>query len=58
MEYKGIEYSVTQLTEDRVWRWEIGFPDGKTKSGVTPVSRAAAIKLAEYEIDRALKDRE
>jgi hypothetical protein len=58
MEYKGIEYSVTQLTEDRVWRWEIRFPDGKTKSGVTPVSRAAAIKLAEYEIDRALKDRE
>jgi hypothetical protein len=58
MEYKGVEYSVIQLTEDRVWRWEIRFADGKTKSGVTPVSRAAAIKIAEYEIDRVLKDRE
>jgi hypothetical protein len=57
MEYKGMEYSVVQLTEDRVWRWEIRFDDGKNKSGVTPVSRAVAIKQAEYEIDRILKDR-
>jgi hypothetical protein len=57
MEYKGLEYSVVQLTEDRVWRWEIRLDDGKTKSGVTPVSRAVAIKQAEYEIDRMLKDR-
>jgi hypothetical protein len=58
MEYKGVEYSVVQLTEDRVWRWEVSFGDGKYKSGVTPVSRAVAIKQAKYEIDRALKDRE
>jgi hypothetical protein len=57
MKYKGIEYSVVQLTEDRVWRWEIRFDDGKNKSGMTPVSRAAAIKQAEYEIDRIIKDR-
>jgi hypothetical protein len=57
MEYKGMEYSVVQLTEDRVWRWEIRLADGKSKSGVTPVSRAVAIKQAEYEIDRILKDR-
>jgi hypothetical protein len=57
MEYKGAEYSVVQLTEDRVWRWEIRFGAGKNKSGVTPISRAAAIKIAEYEIDRVLKDR-
>jgi hypothetical protein len=57
MEYKGMEYSVVQLTEDRVWRWEIRFDDGKNKSGTTPVSRAVAIKQAEYEIDRILKDR-
>jgi hypothetical protein len=57
MEYKGMEYSVVQLTEDRVWRWEIRFDDGKNKSGMTPVSRAVAIKQAEYEIDRILKDR-
>jgi hypothetical protein len=58
MEYKGVEYSVVQLTEDRVWRWEARFCDGKHKSGVTPVSRAVAVKQAKYEIDRALKDRE
>jgi hypothetical protein len=56
MEYKGVEYSVVQLTEDRVWRWEVRFGDGKHKSGVTPVSRAVAIKQAKYEIDRALTD--
>jgi hypothetical protein len=57
MEYKGVEYSVVQLTERSGWRWEVRFGDGKHKTGVTPISRAAAIKLAEYEIDRALKDR-
>jgi hypothetical protein len=57
MEYKGMEYSVVQLTEDRVWRWEIRLDDGKSRSGVTPVSRAVAIQLAEYEIDRILRDR-
>jgi hypothetical protein len=57
MEYKGVEYSVVQLTEGFGWRWEIRFDDGKNKSGVTPVSRAVAIKQAEYEIDSILKDR-
>ena len=57
MEYKGVEYSVVQLTDGSGWRWEVRFGDGKHKTGVTPISRAAAIKLAEYEIDRALKDR-
>jgi hypothetical protein len=57
MEYKGVEYSVVQLTDDTGWRWEIRFNDGRSKTGVTPASRAAAIKLAEYEIDRVLKDR-
>jgi hypothetical protein len=57
MEYKGVEYSVVQLTDGSGWRWEVRFGDGKHKTGVTPISRAAAIILAEYEIDRALKDR-
>ena len=57
MEYKGVEYSVVQLTDDAGWRWEIKFKDGTRKTGVTPIDRAAAIKLAEYEIDRVLKDR-
>ena len=57
MEYKGVQYSVVQLTDGSGWRWEVRFGDGKNKTGVTPISRAAAIKLAEYEIDRALKDR-
>jgi hypothetical protein len=55
MEYKGVEYSVVQLTEGLGWRWDVRLDDGKNKSGVTPVSRAVAIKQAEYEIDRALK---
>jgi hypothetical protein len=57
MEYKGVEYSVVQLTEGAGWRWEVRLADGKNKSGVTPVSRAVAIKQAEHEIDRILKDR-
>ena len=54
MEYKGVEYSVVQLTDDTGWRWEVRFDDGKSKSGITRVSRALAIKLAEIEIDRVL----
>ena len=56
MNYQGIEYSVVQLTHDLGWRWEVRFDDGKTKSGVTAVSRAVAIKQAETEIDYILKD--
>jgi hypothetical protein len=56
MQYKGVEYAVVQLTDGVGWRWEIGFGDGRRKIGVTPVSRALAIKLAKHEIDRALKD--
>jgi hypothetical protein len=55
MEYKGVEYSVVQLTDGMGWRWEIRLDDGKNKSGSTPVSRAVAIKQAEHEIDRILK---
>ena len=57
MEYKGIEYSVVQSTEGLGWRWEVRFDDGKTKSGMTSVSRAVAIKQAKTEIDHILKDR-
>ena len=56
MEYRGVEFSVVQLTDDTGWRWEIRLEDGKTRTGVTAASRAVAIKLVEYEIDRILKD--
>ncbi len=56
MEHKGVEYTVVQTVDGTGWRWEIRFGDGKNKSGVTPLSRAAAIKIAEYEIDRVQKD--
>ena len=56
MHYKGVEYSVIQLLGGVGWRWVIRFGDGKHKIGVTPISRAAAIKLAESEVDRALND--
>ena len=36
MEYKGVEYSVVQLTDDTGWRWEIKFSDGITKTGCDP----------------------
>jgi hypothetical protein len=55
MEYKGVEYSVVQLT-DGSWRWEVKFGDGKNKSGVTRVRRVLAIKFAKNEIDRVVKD--
>jgi acetylornithine deacetylase/succinyl-diaminopimelate desuccinylase-like protein len=42
MEYNGLEYSVVQLTDDAGWRWEVRFADGKSKSGVTQISRASA----------------
>jgi hypothetical protein len=55
MEYKGAEYSVVRLTGGIGWRWEIRLGDGNHKSGVTPVSRAAAVKQAKQEIDRLPK---
>jgi hypothetical protein len=58
MEYKGAEYSIVQLVDGAGWRWQIRFGDGTTKTGVTPASRAVAVKLVENEIDRALRDRE
>jgi hypothetical protein len=56
MEHKGVEYSVVQLTDGSGWRWEVKFGDGKNKSGVR-VRREAAIKIAQYEIDRVVKDK-
>jgi hypothetical protein len=57
MEYRGVEYSIVELIDGNGWRWEIKLGAGKNRSGVTPLSRAAAIKIVEYEIDRVLKDR-
>ena len=57
MEYKGMEYTVVQMVDGSGWRWDVVFGAGKTKSGETPVSRAAAIKVAQYEIDLAVKNR-
>jgi hypothetical protein len=56
VEYKGVEYSVVQLTDGSGWRWEVNLDAARRKSGVTPVSRAVAINQAEFEIDRTLKD--
>jgi hypothetical protein len=56
MEHKGVEYTVVQMADGTGWRWEVRFSGGKTKSGVIPLSRELAIKVAEYEIDRVIKD--
>jgi len=58
MEHKGVEYTVVQMVDGTGWRWEVRFGGGKNKSGVTPLSRAVAIKMAEQEIDRLVKDKE
>lgn len=57
MEHKGVKYSVIQLTDGSGWRWEVKFSDGKDKFGVTRVSRAMAVKIAKYEIDRVVRDK-
>jgi hypothetical protein len=56
MEYKGVEYSVVQLTDGSGWRWEFRF-EGRTKAGVMAASRAAAVRIAKSEIDRVLKEK-
>jgi len=58
MEYKGVRFSVVRLLDGAGWRWEIEFGDGKRKTGVTRASRAAAIRLAEHNIDRVLREEE
>jgi len=58
MEFMGVEYIVVQLVDGTGWRWEIRFGDDKTRTGVTAASRAAAIRLAEHEIERALREKE
>jgi hypothetical protein len=55
MEYKGVEYSVVQMTDGGGWQWEVRFAD-RNKKGVTPVSRAVAIKQAKSEIDHIIRD--
>jgi hypothetical protein len=57
MEHKGVEYTVVQMADGKGWRWEITFGAGKIKTGVTPISRATAIKVAEHWIDSSRKDR-
>ena len=58
MEHKGVEYTVVQMADGTGWRWEVRFTAGEIKSGITAVSRAAAIKVAEFVIDRRMKDRQ
>jgi len=57
MKHKGVEYIVVQLVDGTGWWWEVRFGGGKDKSGVTPHSRILAIKIAEQEIDRVMKDK-
>jgi hypothetical protein len=57
MEHKGVEYTVVQMADGKGWRWEVTFGPGKIKTGVTPISRVTAIKVAEYQIDRVVKAR-
>jgi hypothetical protein len=57
MEYKGVEFSVVQMVDSGNWRWEIKVDGGKTRTGLSQAGRAAAIKLAQHQIDRILDDK-
>src|SRR3981189_3191250 len=50
---KRCSAAVVQLIDGSGWRWEVKLANGKTDP-VTPISRASAIGIAEYEIDRVL----
>jgi hypothetical protein len=52
MEYRGKQYSVVQELAG-AWKWSVSDLNGHIRSGKAP-SRAAGIKAAEREIDRAL----
>jgi predicted Zn-dependent protease len=54
MEYRGIEYTVVQGVERRVWKWS-AFAAGAQISGQESV-RSAAVAAAESAIDLALAD--
>jgi hypothetical protein len=54
MEYRGIEYTVVQGIERRVWKWS-AFAAGAQISGQESV-RSAAVAAAESGIDLALAD--
>jgi hypothetical protein len=54
MEYRGIEYTVVQGIERRVWKWS-AFVAGTRIFGQES-SRSAAVTAAESAIDRALAD--
>jgi hypothetical protein len=55
MKYRGVEYSVVQLINDSGWQWKVRLSDGKTRVGISRASRAAAIKSAQQQIDKALE---
>jgi hypothetical protein len=52
MEHKGLEYTVVQGIERRVWKWSASVA-GVVVTGQEP-SKSAAVAAAENAIDRAL----
>jgi hypothetical protein len=52
MEYKGLEYTVVQGIERRVWKWSASVA-GVVVTGQEP-SKSTAVAAAENAIDRAL----
>jgi hypothetical protein len=52
MEYRGINYTVVQGIERRVWKWSVSV-DGIVLTGQTE-TRSEAVAAAENAIERAL----
>jgi hypothetical protein len=54
MEHKGFQYSVVQTSNPTGWKWIVRLKDGRTRTGTAP-NRAAAIRLSEIRIEKAVK---
>jgi hypothetical protein len=55
VDYRGIEYQVVQTANPYGWKWTV-FLDAKRSRSGESWSRAAAVRDAEAEIDKALKN--
>jgi hypothetical protein len=54
MEYKGIEYQITQTANPIGWIWTVRFEGKRPRTGLV-YNRAIAVALAQRCIDRMLK---
>ena len=54
MDYKGIDFEVTQMANPRCWKWTAFLDDVRMHTGVA-LTRADAVLDAELAIEKALE---